>query len=160
VIRKVHLEVPAVLKSTQGPVWTGKQVISTLLKNLSFDERDFADQYRKGALKPGLNLTSASQLDGSNWGPIGAMEGQVVIRNNELLQGVLDKKQIGDSKFGLIHSFYELYGSKRAGQLLTALGRLLTAHLQYHGFTCGLDDTLVSTCLKFVNNWNVFQIYQ
>jgi DNA-directed RNA polymerase I subunit RPA1 len=112
VIKKVHLEVPAIIKSKFGPIWTGKQVISTLLKNLSFDERDFIDQYRRTEVKYGLNLVSRSRLEAYNWGPLGSEEGQIYIRNNELLQGVLDKNQIGDSKFGLIHSFYELYGSK------------------------------------------------
>lgn len=144
VIKKVHLEIPAFIKTRQGPMWSGKQVVSTILKNLSFDDRDFTDQYKGDALKLGLNLTSKARLEGNNWGPLGQEEGVVIIKNNELLQGVLDKNQLGDSKFGLVHSFYEVYGSKRAGQLLTAFGRLLVAYLQFHGFTCGLDDALVS----------------
>lgn len=143
-IKKIHLEVPAYLKSRQGPVWTGKQVISTILKNLSFDPRDFKDQYKQNSMKLGMNLTSKAKLESSNWGYLGSEEDKVIIRNNELLQGVIDKNQLGDSKFGMIHSFYELYGSKNAGRLLTALGRLLVTHLQFHGFTCGLDDSLVS----------------
>jgi len=144
VITKIHLERPCIFRSPNGPLWTGKQVVTTILKNLSFDEREYHESGKPKSLKMGLNLTSKARLDGSNWGALGKDEGQVVIRNNELLQGVLDKNQLGDSKFGMIHSFYELYGSERAGQLLTALGRLLVAHLQYHGFTCGLDDGLLS----------------
>jgi len=112
VIKRVHLEVPAIIKSRFGPIWTGKQVISTVLKNLSFDERDFIDQYSSKALKGGLNVSSKSRLDGSSWGELGKDESNVIIRNNELLQGVLDKNQLGESKFGLVHSFYEVYGSK------------------------------------------------
>ena len=93
-------------------MWTGKQVISTLLKNLSFYEQDYIDQYSNKQLKIGLNLVSKSRLDDANWGFLGKDENQVCIRNNELVQGILDKNQIGDSKFGLIHSFYEIYGSK------------------------------------------------
>ena len=143
IIKRIHPEIPALLKTSKGPMWTGKQVISTLLKNLSFHEQDYTDQYNNKKLKIGLNLISRSRLDDINWGFLGKDENQVHIRNNELLQGILDKNQIGDSKFGMIHSFYEIYGSKRAGQLLTALGRLLTSFLQYHGFTCGVDDALL-----------------
>ena len=42
-----------------------------------------------------------------------------------------------------MHSFYELYGSEKAGELLTALARVFVANLQTHGFTCGLDDLLL-----------------
>ena len=143
-IKRIHLEVPAYIKTKVGPIWTGKQVISTILKNLSFDERDYIDQYSNKALKFGINIVSKSRLEGGSWGPLGLDEATVIIRNNELLQGTLDKNQLGESKFGLVHSFYEVYGSKKAGQLLTALGRLFIAFLQLNGFTCGVDDALVS----------------
>ena len=37
----------------------------------------------------------------------------------------------------------ELYGSKVAGDLISALSRLFTAYLHFGGFTCGLDDLLL-----------------
>ncbi len=43
-----------------------------------------------------------------------------------------------------MHSFYELYGSEKAGELLTSLARIFTAFLQMHGFTCGLDDLVLT----------------
>lgn len=68
----------------------------------------------------------------------------VIVRDNELLQGVLDKNQFGaGATYGLMHAFFELYGSSLTGKLFTALAKLLSAHLQMHGFTCGLDDLLV-----------------
>jgi hypothetical protein len=45
-------------------------------------------------------------------------------RNNELLQGVVDKNQYGASAYGVVHAVYELHGATVAGNLLTALGRL------------------------------------
>jgi DNA-directed RNA polymerase I subunit RPA1 len=42
-----------------------------------------------------------------------------------------------------MHAFYELYGASLTGNLFTALAKLLSAHLQMHGFTCGMDDLLV-----------------
>jgi hypothetical protein len=43
-----------------------------------------------------------------------------------------------------VHSFYEIYGSEKAGELLTSLARIFTAFLQMHGFTCGLDDLVLT----------------
>lgn len=37
----------------------------------------------------------------------------------------------------------ELYGNKVAGEMLSALSRLFTLFLQWHGFTCGMDDLLL-----------------
>jgi DNA-directed RNA polymerase I subunit RPA1 len=39
----------------------------------------------------GLNLDSKSKLSAKEWGPIGTEEGDVVFRDNELLQGTIDK---------------------------------------------------------------------
>jgi len=38
-------------------------------------------------------------------------ENEVLVWNNELLKGLIDKAQVGSgSDFGLLHSFNELYG--------------------------------------------------
>jgi DNA-directed RNA polymerase I subunit RPA1 len=42
-----------------------------------------------------------------------------------------------------VHSFYEIYGSEKAGELLTALARVFALYLQSHGFTVGLDDLVI-----------------
>ncbi len=63
---------------------------------------------------------------------------QVVIRQGELLLGVLDKAHYGSSAYGLVHCCYELYGGETSGKLLSCLARLFTAYLQlYRGFTLG-----------------------
>lgn len=54
----------------------------------------------------------------------------MLIRDGELLRGVLDKAAFGASETGLVHAIYEFYGSQFAGRLLTALGRLFTIYLQ------------------------------
>jgi DNA-directed RNA polymerase I subunit RPA1 len=77
----------------------------------------------------GLNLDSKSKLSAKEWGPIGTEEGDIIIRDNELLQGTLDKNQFGATEFGLVHSFYEVYGSEKAGELLTSLARIFTMFL-------------------------------
>ena len=62
-----------------------------------------------------------------------------------MLRGVLDKSQFGSSAYGLVHCFYELYGSRKTELLLTALGRLFTLFLQQMGaYTCGLEDMVLT----------------
>ncbi len=89
-------------------------------------------------------MSGKTKLNSASFGPNAPEEGNVLIVNNELLQGVIDKNQVGNSEYGLIHSFYELYGPTLTGKLLTSLSRLFTAFLQMHGFTCGVDDLFLN----------------
>lgn len=43
-----------------------------------------------------------------------------------------------------VRNVQELYGNKAAGRLMSAFSRLFTHFLQGHGFTCGIDDVLLS----------------
>ena len=72
------------------PLWTGKQVISTILKNivLSGRSKKEAKEIEKVC---GMNLESKARLAAKEWGPLGKEEGEVIIRDNEHLQGTLDK---------------------------------------------------------------------
>lgn len=120
---------PAIWKPR--PLWTGKQIITTILKNI------------KPANAGGLNLTSASKVAGKNWG-IHSAEDSVQFMDGELLCGILDKSQFGASAYGLVHSVYELYGSEVAGRLLSILSRLFTKYLQHRAFSCRMDDLLLT----------------
>ncbi|KAM8808325.1 DNA-directed RNA polymerase I subunit RPA1 [Eudromia elegans] len=132
---------PAIMKPQQ--LWTGKQVVSTLLINI-IPENHIP-----------LNLTGKAKIGGKAWVKEPAKrfletdldsmcESQVIIRNGELLCGVLDKAHFGSSAYGLVHCCYEIYGGETSGKVLTGLGRLFTAYLQlYRGFTMGIEDILV-----------------
>ena len=136
---------PAILKPK--PLWTGKQVISTVLKNIT--PRTLF----------GINLTSKSQTADSRWGEQTLQPAEqkdwkvtpdlvahrdteqvVIFKDGEHLCGILDKGQLGPAAGGLVHSCYELYGPTMAGQLLSVLGRLLTRYLNERGWSCGMDD--------------------
>ncbi|KAI9877205.1 MAG: hypothetical protein M1830_004531 [Pleopsidium flavum] len=121
--------IPAILKPTA--LWTGKQVITSVLKNI------------KPNSHPGLTLTGKSQTAGHRWGD-GSEEGAVMFQGGELLCGILDKAQLGPSSGGFIHAVYEAYGHTIAGRLLSVLGRLLTKFLHMRAFTCGMDDLLLT----------------
>mmetsp|Transcript_4366 Transcript_4366/g.6424 ORF Transcript_4366/g.6424 Transcript_4366/m.6424 type:complete len:1605 (+) Transcript_4366:139-4953(+) len=132
--RKIELVEPAILKPKQ--LWTGKQVITCILKNLA--------RLVKFKLPHGVNFDSKTKLKGHLWKGH-EEEGKVIVRDNHLLTGVLDKSQIGASAKGLVHCCHEFYGPVFADQLLSGISRLCTKFLQIHGFTCGLDDCLLTS---------------
>ncbi|KAH9452849.1 hypothetical protein Pst134EB_016801 [Puccinia striiformis f. sp. tritici] len=116
---------PAIWKPM--PMWTGKQLISTIMKNITPSDAS------------GLNLSSSSKVRGKAWGSH-VTEEMVLFMDGDLLQGVIDKSQIGASPYGLVHSVYDLYGAEVAGKLLGILSRLFTKFLQHRAFTCRMDD--------------------
>ncbi|KAG8708120.1 hypothetical protein FRC09_001428 [Ceratobasidium sp. 395] len=122
---KVKTVSPAIWKPR--PLWTGKQIISTVLLNITPPNAG------------GLTLTSKGKVGNEHWGPH-SKEETVIFFDGELLCGVLDKSQFGASSYGLVHSVYELYGPETAGRLLSILSRLFTKFLQHRAFTCRMDD--------------------
>ncbi|KAB1222317.1 DNA-directed RNA polymerase I subunit rpa1 [Morella rubra] len=159
---------PAVWKPV--PLWTGKQVISALLNHITkghppftvekdarlprdfFKSRSDDDDLNKEE-KPGNGASREKEMhnrkprkgkkfdeDASKRKELD--EDKLLIYNNDLVRGVIDKAQFGE--YGLVHTVQELYGSNTAGILLSALSRLFTAFLQVHGFTCGVDDLLLT----------------
>ncbi|CCG83927.1 protein of unknown function [Taphrina deformans PYCC 5710] len=122
---RVMTVAPAIIKPKQ--LWTGKQVITTLLTNLK-PEKLF-----------GLNLESKCKVAGKYWGP-NSEEGKVIFKDGALMTGILDKSQFGASAYGMVHSVYEIYGAEYAGRLLSMLGRLFTKYAQMRAFTCRMDD--------------------
>ncbi|XP_019937154.2 DNA-directed RNA polymerase I subunit RPA1 [Paralichthys olivaceus] len=140
---RVKLLPPAIIRPQQ--LWTGKQVVSTLLLNV-IPEKAVP-----------LNLIGKSKIPSKAWiqvppraapgyRPDSMCDSQVVIRQGELLVGVLDKAHYGSSAYGLVHCCYELYGGETSGKLLSCLARLFTAYLQlYRGFTLGVEDILVKS---------------
>lgn len=127
---KIQTVPPTIIKPQ--PLWTGKQVLSTVLKNLTWG-------------KSQLNMTSKSKVPAKFWGPNAKDEEIVNVMDGELIHGILDKSQFGASSFGLVHSVYEIYGPESAGMLLSILGRLFIKFIQHHGFTCRMDDLILTT---------------
>ena len=137
---------PAVVKPKE--LWTGKQLVTTIMNHISHG-------------LPSLSYESKGKVPGTLWGRggtggvsdkpdemarvwTGAGDGVVVMVENTLVCGVLDKAQLGASAFGLIHCCHELYGARAAGQMLSLIGRLCVQYLQMRGFTCGIDDILIT----------------
>jgi DNA-directed RNA polymerase beta' subunit len=120
---------PAVLKPV--PMWTGKQIITTILKNIKPAE------YQK------LTLESKSSTNGKLWGTH-TEEQIVIIKDGQLLSGIMDKSQIGPAGGGLINGIYEAYGETIAGRALSIIGRVLTKLLHMRAFSCGVEDLILT----------------
>ncbi|XP_052238308.1 DNA-directed RNA polymerase I subunit RPA1-like isoform X3 [Dreissena polymorpha] len=137
---RLKLLAPSIVRPRR--LWSGKQVLSTVILNIIPPDR------------PALSLTGKSKIPAKIWvkTPVnmpeifqyGMCESDVVIRHGELLCGVLDKGHYGPTPFGLVHCCYELYGGAVAGQVLTCFGRLFMNFLQLRGFTLGVKDILVT----------------
>jgi DNA-directed RNA polymerase I subunit RPA1 len=137
----IELMPPAILKPR--PLWTGKQVISTLLNHLrKNNDRDDVGERKKEM--PGISVERKAKTPEVGFGA-SEMEHLVIIRDGELLRGVLDKNAFGSTEFSLVHAVYEAYGPPKAGLLLNSLGRLFTAYLQYYsGHSCRMEDLLLT----------------
>ncbi|RMJ08130.1 hypothetical protein BHE90_016411 [Fusarium euwallaceae] len=122
---RIELVAPAVIRPV--PRWTGKQVITTILKNMQPPNCG------------GLCMRAETQIKASQWGK-DSEEGVVLFQDGEFITGILDKSQIGPSSGGVIHAVHEIYGPAIAGKLLSSLGRLLTRYLNVRAFSCGMDD--------------------
>ncbi|CAH3130589.1 unnamed protein product [Porites lobata] len=141
---KIKLLKPCIVKPCE--LWSGKQVISTVLLNLIPAEAKLLSLKGKAKIagknwitgKPKMQFLGIPLLHGDDMS-----EAEVVIRQGQLLCGVLDKAHYGPTPFGLVHCCQELYGGAMAGDLLTALARVFTTFLQFHGFTLGVEDILV-----------------
>ena len=138
IIRKIVTVPPAILKPKI--LYTGKQLISSVLLSLKTAE----ELCNKKLENLSLNYEHNTKIASSAWGPKHEKEGTVIVRNNELLTGVLDKNEIGNSDYGLFHSFYEIYGGNLTGELITIIGKLGVFFFQrFHAFTCSVSDILL-----------------
>jgi len=159
----LHLPVPAVLKPR--PLWTGKQLLSAVVRAVLTASASGAGGGVGGigggggggggigGGSPGsastapprppaeLSFSSACKVPSEYWGGDASGEGELLFHRGELLAGCFDKAQYG--KHGLVHAVQELCGDHAADALLNALSRLFTHHLQWHGFTCGMDDLVL-----------------
>ena len=126
---RIECVAPAIIKPRF--MWTGKQVITSVLRNITPSSH------------PGLTLVGKSQTTGDRWGDK-SEEGIVIFQAGELLCGILDKAHLGPSGGGFIHAIYEAYGHTIAGKLLSVLGRLLTKLLHMRAFSCGMEDIVLT----------------
>ena len=97
----IELMPPAIRKPKE--LWTGKQVISTLLNHLrKGNDRDEDPSFNFQGLSMERKTKTPATAFGASYN-----EHMVIIRDGDLLQGVLDKAAFGASDFSLVHAVFE-----------------------------------------------------
>lgn len=143
---------PSILKPQQ--LWSGKQVMSTLLLNIIPEHKARPSFSFKTSVKVDLWQTDEPrrwQAGGSAENRREAMtDSDFVMRDGELLSGVIDKSAIGSTSHGLVHVCYELYGGVVASKVLTAINRLCVYYLKWCGHTISVKEFVTP---KSVSEW-------
>lgn len=133
--------VPAIMVPQKGKpgkykaYWTGKQVFSTILPKINF---------------VGFSSTHASDEPFSKLSP---KDSRVIIHRGELLAGIIDKKCIGSSAGGIVHTSMLEKGPEITRQFLGQTQKLINSWLLTRSFTVGVSDTIadVSTLKTIVD---------
>ncbi|KAF9436386.1 hypothetical protein BGZ76_004117 [Entomortierella beljakovae] len=126
---KIDIPPPAILKPAQR--WTGKQIISVLLKP-------------NKQSKVLVNLETKTRSYDKVKRPIMDMcrnDGYLVIYNSEIMCGALDKSIVGDgNKSSLFYIVMRDYGSIEAANCMNRLAKLCARWLGTVGFSIGIND--------------------
>ncbi|EQB61162.1 dna-directed rna polymerase i subunit [Vairimorpha apis BRL 01] len=123
--RRLKLEAPCI--SYPIELFSGKQIVTSLLKNLNLN----------------LNLSINGKVDALTW--LDHIEEKTVeFKNGEMLTGILDKNVLGPTKFSLIHACGELFGYALTNDLLSYFSNIINRYLFIFGFTMRVDDLLLN----------------
>ncbi|KAM3078211.1 DNA-directed RNA polymerase II core subunit rpo21 [Clarireedia jacksonii] len=108
---------PAILKPR--PRWTGKQVVSMIIPKI-------------------VNLSSLNE----NREDAPLKDDGVMIREGELMFGLLTKKNVGASGGGIVHIVFNEQGSDAAMAFFNGCQRVVNYWLLHNGFSIGIGDTI------------------
>lgn len=107
---------PAILKPK--PLWSGKQLFSM-------------------AIPRGIHLL---RLDGATY--LSPNDTGMMIRNGEVMFGVVDKKTVGSAGGGLVHTVMREKGSAICSDLFGNIQKVVNFWLLHNGFSIGIGDTI------------------
>ncbi|KAJ1512772.1 hypothetical protein HMI54_007771 [Coelomomyces lativittatus] len=122
-----ELPLPSILKPVK--LWTGKQVLSCLLR-----------PHQSSPVCVNLETKTRSYVRRSQ-PDLCPSDGWLVIRNSEVMCGVWDKSIIGDgNKESVFYVVLRDYGCIEAAMAMNRLARLCARWLGNHGFSVGIQD--------------------
>ena len=110
---------PAILKPR--PRWTGKQIISMILP-------------------PALRLVRIDKDTADKFAP--ANDSGLFIANGELCFGIFNKKSVGASANGVIHTIFNEFGWETAMKFFNGAQTVVNYWLLHNGFSIGIGDTV------------------
>ncbi|KAI3386318.1 hypothetical protein SNEBB_004314 [Seison nebaliae] len=130
----IEIPLPCIIKPRR--LWSGKQIFSMLLKMVGKQFGEMDETF--GGIN--LRVKTKSYKDGMN-DELAFNESFVVIRNSELLSGVIDKSLIGSgSRNNIFYALLGTLGNEAAAHAMTLLARLAPVFLSHRGFSIGLGD--------------------
>ncbi|CXI99849.1 DNA-directed RNA polymerase 3 largest subunit, putative [Plasmodium berghei] len=131
----IELPVPAILKPKE--LWTGKQLISVLIKPNKSENTiiNFEMKEREYSTKNG-DLKYLSRDDS-----------YVCFYKSELICGSLGKKVLGASKYGLFYYLIHNNSTQIALQIMNRFSKLSSRYFSNKGMTIGIDDVTPSRVL-------------
>eukprot|EP00762_Andalucia_godoyi_P007867 ANDGO_01232.mRNA.1 DNA-directed RNA polymerase II subunit 1 len=120
---------PAILKPV--PMWTGKQLYSTVLPQGVYLEMKAA-AHNAEEDKPTKNWNSPGDT-------------RVLIENGTLICGICCKATLGNRSGSLIHVTYNQLGWKEAKRFLDRVQKIVNHWLLHWGFSIGIEDGLAGS---------------
>lgn len=143
---RIELPSPCIIKPRE--LWTGKQVISVLLRP------NRSEGHPINIRAPG------KQYSGGNFEELCPNDSFLVVHNGALMAGALDKSMIGSgSKTNIFYIQLRDYNEFSAIICMTRLARLISYYLMNRGFSIGIGDVWPGEQLMFKKGRLVEQGY-
>ncbi|KAF6008996.1 DNA-directed RNA polymerase III subunit [Brettanomyces bruxellensis] len=135
---KFDVPPPTILKPAY--MWTGKQIYSLLIRPnheskvlLNFDSKS------KTFIPPKDGLPNEMSPN----------DGYVLVRNSQLLSGVMDKALLGGGKkTSLFYTILRDYGADEAAKAMNRMAKLAARYMGEKGFSIGINDVIPSEPVK------------
>ena len=128
---QVHLDLPPPTIIKPAALWTGKQLFNVLM-------RPNKQSPIKVNLEAKCKTFSPSAKNNPDMDP---NDGWLVVRNSEIMCGVMDKATVGTGKKGSI--FYVIlrdFGPDETVQAMNRIAKLCSGYLTNRGFSIGVGD--------------------
>lgn len=116
------IPVPAIVRPV--PLWTGKQLISMIIP--------------KGINMIGYHYTHPDHENTD----ISPGDTKVIIRDGQVIAGILCKKTVGSTSGGVIHVIMNEYGPDVCKWFYNGTQRVVNNWLIFNGFSIGIGDTI------------------
>ena len=126
---KFKLPLPSIVKPQM--MWTGKQVFNVLMR----PNNGLGVLVNVDARCRGYSTKNQNEVNDLQW------DQYLVVRNSEIMCGVMDKSTLGSGKKdSIMYAMYRDYGPDAAAQGMTRLSKLCARWLGQQAFSIGISD--------------------